>query len=86
MFVPGEGKADEALARLRATGFYVVPWYRPLLFPGVSDEAAFGLPRGIDAVLARLPVTRACSVGAVCLPCDLSPERAREALAVALSL
>ena len=86
VFVPGEGKADEALARLRATGFYVVPWYRPLLFPGVSDEAAFGLPRGIDAVLARLPVTRACSVGAVCLPCDLSPERAREALAVALSL
>ena len=71
-------------ARLCAAGHYSVPWYRPLLFPGVTDEAAFGLPDGMAAALERLPVTRACSEGAVCLPTDVSPEVAREVVRLAL--
>lgn len=84
LFLANAAAADAAVARLCAAGHYSVPWYRPLLFPGVTDEAAFGLPDGMAAALDRLPVTRACSEGTVCLPTDVSPEVAREVVRLAL--
>lgn len=84
VFVPGPGRSDAAVRRLRDAGLYAVPWYRPLLFPGVSDEARYGLSGGLAAALTGLPVTRACSEGAVCLPTDVEPDVARRAVALAL--
>lgn len=84
LFLGDASSADAAVSRLCAAGHYSVPWYRPLLFPGVTDERAYGLPGGLAAALERLPVTRACSEGAVCLPTDVVPEVAREVVRLAL--
>lgn len=84
LFLGDAASADAAVSRLCAAGHYSVPWYRPLLFPGVTDERAYGLPDGLAAALEGLPVTRACSKGAVCLPTDVSPEVVREVVRLAL--
>lgn len=74
-FLPDEAAADEAISQLCSQGFYTVPWYRPLLFPGVTDEARYGLPHGIEGAVSELPVTALCSRGAVALPTDIPVEQ-----------
>ena len=59
------------MAEVLAAGFYARPWYRPLLYPGALDAAAYALPDG-----GALPLTERCSAGAVMLPTDVSPEDA----------
>lgn len=75
--------ADAAVQRVRAAGFYAVPWYRPVLFPGVTDPAAYGLADGVEKALGSLPVTCAASRGAVALPTDLSPDQVRACVGAA---
>lgn len=84
VFLNDPQAAKEAIGRLRGEGIYAQPWYRPLLFPGVTDERAYGIQGGMRRLLERLPVTRACSEGAVCLPTDVAPSKARHALDLAL--
>ena len=72
--LPDDEAADRALAAVNALGLYAVPWYRPLLFPGVSDADAYGY----DPALPGLPNTAALARGAVALPCDLTNDQVRE--------
>lgn len=59
---------DAVVAALRGVGVYAEPWGRPLLYPGVSDAARFGLDPG---TLANLDVTRRVSEQIVALPTEL---------------
>ena len=71
VFLSTSERADRAVHDVCAAGFYARPWYRPLLYPGAADAAAYRLPeRG------ALPVTERCSAGAVTLPTDVSAEDA----------
>ncbi len=71
VFLATAERADRAVRDVCAAGFYARPWYRPLLYPGAVDAAAYRLPeRG------ALPVTERCSAGAVTLPTDVSAEDA----------
>lgn len=69
--VATDAAADELIAAIGALGLYAVPWYRPLLYPGVTDDAAYGYDRS----LAGLSRTAELARGAVALPCDLSDEQ-----------
>lgn len=69
--MPTDAMADELLGAIGALGLYAVPWYRPLLYPGVTDEAAYGYDRS----LAGLPRTAELARGAVALPVDLTDEQ-----------
>ncbi|MBR3223856.1 MAG: DegT/DnrJ/EryC1/StrS family aminotransferase [Atopobiaceae bacterium] len=66
-------EADECIAKVGAMGFYSVPWYRPLLFPGVLDAAAYGW--GPEQEKTH-PKTIALSRGIACLPTDVTSEQA----------
>ena len=72
--LPTNKEADDAISRIAAAGLYAVPWYRPLLYPGVSDPDVYGF----DGSLGGLPNTAALTRGAVALPCDLSPARVHD--------
>lgn len=74
VFLADSGRSEALLASVRAAGHYAVPWYRPLLFPGVEDPAAYGFDGGMEG----LPVTERLSRGPVALPCDVTPEQARQ--------
>ncbi len=62
--------ADRAIAAARAQGFYAQAWYRPWLFPGVTNPAAFCVPTDPSA----LPRTREAVDTIVVLPADLSED------------
>lgn len=66
---------DDALSRVADLGLYAVGWYRPLLLPGPLDTSAFSW----DGKTERYPTTARLSAGAIDLPCDIDPERARAA-------
>ena len=70
--MPSDEQADEAISAIARLGLYAVPWYRPLLYPGVSDLAAYGF----DGVLDAFPHTAQSTQGALALPCDLTAEQA----------
>lgn len=71
VFLANAERADRAVADVLSAGFYARPWYRPLLYPGALDPAAYGLPAEGELLL-----TERCSEGAVALPTDVSPEDA----------
>lgn len=71
LFLPDTPAAERVLAAVRAAGGYAERWYRPELFPGVTDPAAYGVT---DAVHDRLPVTGRLVAGAVCLPTELGAD------------
>jgi dTDP-4-amino-4,6-dideoxygalactose transaminase len=50
-FTPDAATAEHVIAALAAAGFYPGRWYRPALFPGVDDPAAYGYAPG-DGTLA----------------------------------
>lgn len=77
VLVDDAASANDATEALNAAGIYTVPWYRPLLFPGVTAPEAYGAT-STDA----LPHTQRCSDCAVCLPTDISPERAAVAIEI----
>lgn len=66
--------ADAAIAAIGALGLYAVPWYRPLLYPGVTNEGSYGF----DGSLTTLPNTAAGTRGALALPCDLTAEQVHD--------
>ena len=78
--VPAGTDAMHVFTELRAQGIYAGHWYRPALFPGVEDPAAYGYEPG------TLPITEDVIARIVNLPTDVSPERAREIAAAYLAL
>lgn len=82
VFAKDAKEAQAATEALGQAGIYTVSWYRPLLFPGVTDEAAYGLKVGLEGALGNLPATKDCSERAICLATDISHEMARKAVDV----
>lgn len=80
LLLPEGVDAEAVVTTLRAEGIGAGRWYRPLLFPGVDDPAAYGL----DPADQALAVTRDVAARIVNLPTDVSPERAT-AIAVRLT-
>ena len=74
VFLEDTERADVAIKSVRAAGLYAVAWYREPLFPGVTKPEAYGW----DGTLAAWPKTARACEGAVSLPTDVAPERARE--------
>lgn len=74
VFLEDAERADAAIKSVRAAGLYAVAWYREPLFPGVTKPEAYGW----DGTLAAWPKTARACEGAVSLPTDVAPERARE--------
>lgn len=66
VILPSTTAAEEVIAAARAVGAYAQAWYRPLLYPGVTDPEGFGVPEAQD-----LPVTHEVSARIACLPTDL---------------
>ncbi|PWG59862.1 DegT/DnrJ/EryC1/StrS family aminotransferase [Bifidobacterium catulorum] len=73
LFAHDTMEAERIIAAVRAVGGYAERWYRPELFPGVTDERAYGLD-----VLDRstVPVTGRLVAGAVSLPTEVSDDKA----------
>lgn len=82
VFMQDDRHADEAVRRLCEAGYYTVPWYRPVLYPGVVKESRYGLACGVESALKRLPMTEACSKGAVCLPTTIPSDRVAEVVRI----
>ncbi len=82
LLVPQGVDPDAVIAGLRAEGVMAGLWYRPALFPGVSNPATYGYTPGADIhavtedVIARI----------INLPTAVSPERAREIARQVLAL
>lgn len=74
VFLEDAERADAAIKSVRAAGLYAVAWYREPLFPGVTKPEAYGW----DGTLAAWPKTARACEGAVSLPTDVAPDRARE--------
>ncbi|WP_448629312.1 DegT/DnrJ/EryC1/StrS family aminotransferase [Cellulomonas soli] len=73
--------AERVLDALARGGVYAGRWYRPALFPGVSDPALYGYTPG-DGTLA---VTEALIERVVNLPTGVDVERARHVAALVRS-
>lgn len=80
VLVPPGTDADAVVRALTAQGIYAGTWYRPALFPGAIDPAAYGYVPG------TLPVTEDIMARIVNLPTDVSEARAREIAAAYLAL
>ncbi|MBM6698971.1 DegT/DnrJ/EryC1/StrS family aminotransferase [Bifidobacterium pullorum subsp. saeculare] len=65
--------ADRLIHAARAAGGYAEAWYRPELFPGVTDPAAYGLDR-LDR--ATVVVSDEMVSRSLCLPTELGEDRA----------
>ena len=76
--LPTNAQADAAIDAIAHLGLYAVPWYRPLLYPGVSNPEVYGF----DSSLEGLPHTAELTRGAVALPVDISPEQVSQVAAV----
>lgn len=74
--------AAQATDELNAAGIYTVSWYRPLLFPGASDEQAYALASGLEVALQALPTTKMSSECGVCLPTDISFDAAQQVVQI----
>ena len=69
-------RAQRALSALRGLGIYAQDWYRPVLYPGASDHAAYHF----DGDLSPWPVCGRIVSGILNLPCDGGPGQAQEAV------
>lgn len=73
LLAPADVDPDALIAHLRAQGIIAGSWYRPALFPGVTDAATYGYRQG-DASHA---VTEAVIGRIVNLPTNVSEDSAR---------
>ncbi|MBT1165405.1 DegT/DnrJ/EryC1/StrS family aminotransferase [Bifidobacterium simiarum] len=80
LFAADTATADRLIEASRSVGGYAERWYRPELFPGVTDEHAYGLDR-LDR--GTVTVSDDLVARALCLPTELSEQRA-EAICDAL--
>jgi len=76
LLLPNTDEAERLIAGMRAIGVFAERWGRPLLYPGVDDEAAFCVP----AAPGSLPVTRDVSARVVALPTELDDAHAADAV------
>lgn len=76
LLLPDTTEADRLIAGMRAIGVFAERWGRPLLYPGVDDEAAFCVPVAPDS----LPVTRDVSARVVALPTELDAAHGADAV------
>lgn len=61
--------AEELIRCVRAAGAYAERWYRPELFPGVTDAKAFGVD---DPGAGPVPVSHDLTSRCLCLPTDVT--------------
>lgn len=80
LFMDNTERAEQVLGAVREAGGYAERWYRPELFPGVTDPARYGVDGDVHA---RLETTGRLVAGAVCLPTELG-ERTAHAVADAV--
>ena len=73
VFLADTASADAAIAEVAAMGHYAQAWPRPLLLPGVTDAAAFGVGDGFGC-----PVAEDLSARVVALPTDIDARAAAE--------
>ncbi|WP_257210791.1 hypothetical protein [Actinomyces ruminis] len=76
LLLPNTAEAERLISGMRAIGVFAERWGRPLLYPGVDDEAAFCAPATPDS----LPVTRDVSARVVALPTELDDAHAADAV------
>lgn len=79
-FAPTAASARRTSAAVNSAGYFAGHWYRPLLFPGVTDESAFGLTDSEP----QLPVSRALSARVVNLLTNVPESSAGKAADVAI--
>lgn len=72
LLAPDTATAERLIAAARSAGAYAERWYRPELFPGVTDPHAYGLD-GLDR--ADVPVSGDLTRRILCLPTDLDGAR-----------
>ena len=68
LFAQDTAAAERIIAAVRAVGGYAERWYRPELFPGVTDPAAYGLDH-LDR--SSVTVSDHLVATALCLPTEL---------------
>lgn len=71
---PTEAVSELACRCIAELGYYAVPWYRPLLYPGVLDTERYGWNGSAQA----WPVCERLSRGALALPTDIDVAGARK--------
>ena len=74
LFAADTEQAERLIAAVRATGAYAERWYRPELFPGVTNAEAYGLTTLDRSTVA---VSDELVSKALCLPTELSEHRAK---------
>ncbi|WP_265447721.1 DegT/DnrJ/EryC1/StrS family aminotransferase [Flexivirga meconopsidis] len=74
-FVPDFVDADDVVRAVTDAGFYAGRWYRPALFPGTTEPAAYGYSPGDPA----LAVSEDLIARVVNLPTTVDPAGARRA-------
>lgn len=80
IFAPTAGAAERAIEAVNSAGFFAGHWYRPLLFPGTTDESFAFTPDD-----EHLPVTRSLSERAVNFQTNQPPQTCRRIAATAIS-
>ena len=73
LFAVNTEHAEELLRAVREVGGYAERWYRPELFPGVTDPNVYAVPQNRDG----LRITDSLVAGAVCLPTQVSVDQAQ---------
>ena len=71
---PSENEAERLFSFLREKGYYPGRWYRPALFPGVTDYDLYNF----DPEFSNLPNTKYLIESAINLPTQESVTRAQE--------
>ena len=67
-------QSERLIAVVRSAGGYAERWYRPELFPGVTDEKAYGLS---DLDRSQVPIHEDVVRRCLCLPTELGIETAQ---------
>lgn len=77
LFARDTEAAERIIAAARQAGGYAERWYRPELFPGVTDPAAYGLDT-LDR--STVPVSDRLVSTALCLPTELGEDAVRRVI------
>lgn len=77
LFARDTEAAERIIAAVRQAGGYAERWYRPELFPGVTDPAAYGLDT-LDR--STVPVSDRLVSTALCLPTELGEDAVRRVI------
>lgn len=81
LFARDTQSAEHIIAAARQAGGYAERWYRPELFPGATDAAAYGVD-SLDR--STVPVTNHAVSTCLCLPTELGDETVESVIAAVL--